>query len=203
MAHSQTPQINQARIASNCVKLSAHASHRAISRREFIDALQHSDAFRVAFNQALADQEFGSFFWEMPALQTQNLDEDFECMLIKSDGLAARTPDEQSFAPYFQSGEGAQNSVITITNLGGDAKLVIPTPQSLSQNYTDIASFTREAPARQRDALWCETARATKDALSARPLWLSTSGWGVAWLHIRLDQSPKYYTHQPYRDAQS
>jgi hypothetical protein len=29
-------------------------------------------------------------------------------------------------------------------------------------------------------------------------MWLSTSGLGVAWLHIRLDSTPKYYQHQPY-----
>jgi hypothetical protein len=35
--------------------------------------------------------------------------------------------------------------------------------------------------------------------LSSAPLWLSTSGLGVAWLHVRLDERPKYYTHAPYR----
>jgi len=29
--------------------------------------------------------------------------------------------------------------------------------------------------------------------------WLSTSGLGIAWLHVRLDERPKYYTHAPYR----
>ena len=35
--------------------------------------------------------------------------------------------------------------------------------------------------------------------LSDRPLWLSTSGAGVAWLHVRLDDRPKYIQHAPYR----
>ena len=33
-----------------------------------------------------------------------------------------------------------------------------------------------------------------------RTLWLSTSGLGVAWLHLRLDHEPKYYQYAPYRD---
>ena len=27
-----------------------------------------------------------------------------------------------------------------------------------------------------------------------RSVWLSTSGMGVSWLHVRIDQVPKYYT---------
>ena len=30
------------------------------------------------------------------------------------------------------------------------------------------------------------------------PTWVSTAGGGVAWLHVRLDSAPKYYTHRPY-----
>jgi hypothetical protein len=31
------------------------------------------------------------------------------------------------------------------------------------------------------------------------PLWISTSGLGVYWLHVRLDARPKYYTYAPFR----
>jgi len=33
-------------------------------------------------------------------------------------------------------------------------------------------------------------------------LWISTAGLGVTWLHVRIDSSPKYYTHAPYRMLQ-
>ena len=33
---------------------------------------------------------------------------------------------------------------------------------------------------------------------NSRPVWLSTSGMGVPWLHMRLDQVPKYYTYEPF-----
>jgi len=35
--------------------------------------------------------------------------------------------------------------------------------------------------------------------LSSRPVWLSTAGGGVSWLHVRLDDRPKYYHHAAYR----
>ena len=35
--------------------------------------------------------------------------------------------------------------------------------------------------------------------LGARPVWLSTAGGGVDWLHVRLDDRPKYYRHREWR----
>ncbi len=31
------------------------------------------------------------------------------------------------------------------------------------------------------------------------PMWLSTAGAGVPWLHVRLEDRPKYYGHAAYR----
>ena len=30
------------------------------------------------------------------------------------------------------------------------------------------------------------------------PRWLSTSGLGISYLHVRIDKRPKYYSHQEY-----
>jgi len=42
-------------------------------------------------------------------------------------------------------------------------------------------------------------AREALARLSDRPLWISTAGMGVNWLHVRLDSRPKYYRHAPYK----
>ncbi len=197
-----TPQILTKTIRADAIKLTAKLDGQPITQSQFLDNLENAESFRTAFNDTLAMQDFGSFFWEMPHLTGQNLGDPFECMLLESNGLAKRQPDQNSFARYFSNAptKPAQ-SVITIDNLGGDARLVIPAALTDPQIYTDIASFTRHAPPAQRDALWQATARATKATIKERNLWLSTSGWGVAWLHIRLDQRPKYYTHKAYKDA--
>ena len=36
-------------------------------------------------------------------------------------------------------------------------------------------------------------------AAEPRPRGIMTAGAGVAWLHVRLDDQPKYYSHTPYR----
>jgi hypothetical protein len=35
---------------------------------------------------------------------------------------------------------------------------------------------------------------------AAKPVWFSTSGMGVAWLHFRLDERPKYYTYRAFAE---
>ena len=47
--------------------------------------------------------------------------------------------------------------------------------------------------------LWAAVGVAVKEALGEQPLWVSTSGLGVYWLHVRLDSSPKYFQHTPYK----
>ena len=101
--------------------------------------------------------------------------------------------DAHAFSGHFRPG----GEVATFWNLGGDAMLVAPCPEE-SGNFAHLASFTATASAERQDALW----KAVGDALALRigpqPLWLSTAGHGVAWLHVRLDSRPKYYRHAPY-----
>jgi hypothetical protein len=40
--------------------------------------------------------------------------------------------------------------------------------------------------------------RQRKNSGAAKPVWFSTSGMGVAWLHFRLDRRPKYYTYRAF-----
>jgi hypothetical protein len=37
------------------------------------------------------------------------------------------------------------------------------------------------------------------DRVGERPIWLNSAGAGAAWFHVRLDLSPKYYSHRPYK----
>ena len=67
--------------------------------------------------------------------------------------------------------------------------------------YGHLAAFVREAPQAQRHTLWQVVGAALDERIGVRPTWLSTSGLGVSWLHVRLDSRPKYYQYEPYRVA--
>lgn len=97
--------------------------------------------------------------------------------------------------PDFDSAD----KVAVFDNLGNDAKLIAPVPGDRQQNYSHIGVFTKEAPEEQQQALWQRVGRVTEEQISGQPLWLNTAGGGVAWLHVRLDSSPKYYRYHPYK----
>jgi hypothetical protein len=79
--------------------------------------------------------------------------------------------------------------------------LVVPCPCGPREHYAHLASFLRGGPEAQIDRLLTTLAHEIEARLSSAPLWVSTSGLGVPWLHVRLDSSPKYYQHAPFKRA--
>ena len=147
--------------------------------------------------QAFATLAFDAYCWECPPVTAQTLSREFECVFVSSPALARMPQDSEAFAEHFRP----DRSVVTFDNLGGDAMLVAPCPGGEGSNYSHLASFVATAPAPQQDALWQAVGRAMEKRIGARPLWVSTAGLGVAWLHVRLDDRPKYYRHAPYARA--
>jgi hypothetical protein len=181
-------------------KITISSSSRAASFSEVIAEWRGDAAFRAFFIGELAATEFPAFFWEMPPIRRGRTEADYECVLIRSDALARMPPDAEAFASKFGRALG---SVVTFRNIGGDALLVAPCPLGDLGHYPHIAAFLREAPRSQQHELFEALARAIDGELqrTTERIWISTSGLGVAWLHIRLDSFPKYYQHRPYADA--
>jgi hypothetical protein len=148
---------------------------------------------RSLFNSLLADTPFTAFRWEAPGVTAATLSRPFECVVLDSPALARR-PDPHAFAEQFTS-----EAVVTFPNLGGDAVLVVPCPVADHSAYGHLAAFVRHSPESQRDALWQAVGDAMAVRVGDRPVWLSTAGAGVSWLHVRLDDRPKYYGFAEYR----
>lgn len=165
---------------------------------EVIELWETSKPFRTFFNRILADSEFPAFRWETPPVTQSTLDRPFEFVLLKAVGQA-RQIDALTFAEHFQT----DTAIVTFSSLRGDAMLVVPhprDPQNQHSQYGHLASFVRDAPPEQVDQLWQSVAAAMKKRIGKKPVWLSTAGMGVSWLHVRLDDRPKYYGHAPYRE---
>jgi hypothetical protein len=158
---------------------------------------QRDDAFRAFFTALLAEAPFAVFRWETPCVSTASLQRDFEFVLLNSPGLA-HTADEEAFAEHFVTHE-EHAGIVVFDSLGRDATLIAPSPRSPTTSYAHLAGFLRTASAAQTHALWRVVGATIQAKISPRPLWLSTAGGGVAWLHVRLDTRPKYYGHEPYR----
>lgn len=165
--------------------------------RRFFERLASDDVFTEWFCCTLADFESAAFFWELPPLTSSRLDADAEFVLIEAPMLARLPVERAPFAEHFDEARG--EDVIVFPNLGGDAVMVVPCPQGPDENYAHLAAFLRGADLEQMRALWRRTAQEMLRSVGERPLWLSTAGGGVAWLHVRLDSRPKYYRYGPYR----
>jgi hypothetical protein len=180
------------------LKVAIEQDAAPVSYAEVLRRWQDDADFRTWFNGLLADAPFAAFRWETPPLTTATVNRPFEFVLLDSPGLE-RPPDADAFAEHF--GGAAPAGVVAFANLGKDAILVVPYPGDAPTAYGHLAAFVRQAPEPQRHALWQAVGAAVRRRLGARPVWLSTAGAGVAWLHVRLDDRPKYYGHAPYREA--
>ncbi|MDJ0803596.1 MAG: hypothetical protein QNI97_12050, partial [Desulfobacterales bacterium] len=104
-----------------------------------------------------------------------------------------------AFAEHFEKAD--VGGVVAFPNLGGDAILIAPCPVVARSDYGHLAVYLRNSHVRQQHLLWALVGAAMQRRISSKPVWLNTAGGGVAWLHVRLDDRPKYYGYAPYRNA--
>jgi hypothetical protein len=177
--------------------LTIAAGERALTVADAIAGWRDDQGFRAYFLAALAETAYPAFFWEMPPVSRATLSDPFACALIRSDALARMRADDSDFAGHLNDDA---ESVAAFPNLVGDALLIAPRRMSKANCYGHIAAFVRAAPAEQQHALFRLLARKTKERLESDHgrFWISTSGLGVPWIHVRLDSYPKYYQHRPY-----
>ncbi len=184
--------------SGRALKVSIDSGASPLGWAEVIHLWQGDSGFRAFFISLLQEAPFLALRWETPAVTQMTLNQPFEFVLLDSPDLAV-APDPSAFAEHFdKAGDG---DVVEFPNLGGDAVLVAPCPLKASLDYSHLAAFLRNAPAAQQHSLWQAVAAAMRRRLGSRPLWLSSAGGGVPWLHLRLDDRPKYYGHAPYRIA--
>jgi hypothetical protein len=182
-------------LASGC-HWRLHAEGGALTFRDYLAGLGTDHLFRRWYTRALAELPFDAFFWEHPPLTAAGLDAPAELVVLDAPALAGIEADPGPFRSEFD--RCPDDDVVDFPNLGGDARLVAPTPHACRE-AAHLAAFLRQAPAAAVDALWARAVTVLQARLTDVPVWLSTSGLGVAWLHLRLDATPKYYHHLPYR----
>lgn len=174
-----------------------HWNGAPLSARKAYELCSSSATFRQAFIDELCAVPFSAYFWETPPLTADTAERIFEYVVTDAPKLAMVLPEVQAFSEHFGK-DASGDGIVTFENLGRDAMLVVPCPIAEHARYTHLAAFVRGAPQAQVHALLSALGRAVLARMSERPLWVSTAGMGVYWLHVRLDSRPKYYRHTPY-----
>ncbi len=174
-----------------------HGTH-PLTFADVLELWQADAEFRDYYRRLLAESPFVAYRWETPPLTASNATQPFEFVLLNAPAFGSRRTDQTAYAEYFTA-DDTDCGVVSFANLSGDASLVVPSPRADISAYGHLAAFIRRAPAKQVDALWRIVSQAVRSRMGNKPLWLSTAGGGVAWLHVRLDSRPKYYGYSPYR----
>ncbi len=192
-------QTRQTKNDTVIVKFYESNSEKFITQSEFLSYIKESSEFRYILSFELCQSHMEKFYWEMPPITQWNLDRDFECVLVFAPQLNSAA-DSGPFARQFDA-QKKTSDVISFFNLGGDAELVVPCNNNARTDYAHLSSFLRTADPAQVQALWRKLGERAEVWLARKaPFWISTAGLGVSWLHIRLDQRPKYYKFGPYID---
>ena len=178
-------------------------SENDISWLEFLTLLQDNSEFRLFFTQVLTKQPFEAFCWECAPI-TEILAETrfFSYVTIPCVSLVGLEQNPTPFKRQLERTVGDDRLIVSFRNLSNDAFLVVPrqAPHYVSAEYSHLGAFLRTAPDYQIHEFWRAVAITTKTALSPEPLWLSTAGLGVHWLHVRISSTPKYYKFYPFSE---
>lgn len=171
------------------------AGDTPLTVRQVFEGWQTDSSFRSFYNDLLANSPYPAFYWEHPPLTIQKLEEDYEFVLVNSPALSLIQSDPRTFAEKFEK----EQLVVRFPNLRADAELVVPTPQREDvSSYAHLARFVRKGRNEQQQFFWELVGGTALELINQEACWLSTSGLGVHWLHVRFDARPKYYTHRPY-----
>eukprot|EP00055_Hartaetosiga_balthica_P007242 m.24564 g.24564 ORF g.24564 m.24564 type:complete len:282 (-) comp5670_c0_seq1:902-1747(-) len=154
---------------------------------------------------ALRNHVASALFFECRPITHDTLDEAFEFVLVDaSDEFEGVKASDRQFKKYLAM-EGEKADVVSFLNLGKDARLVVPKcAHGMSPSeYVHLKKFSDYAPIHQQVDFWsvvgASVMRTVSSLPKSTPVWVSTSGLGVFWLHMRLDSNPKYYTFKEYK----
>jgi hypothetical protein len=181
--------------ASSC-RWAVRRDGAACTTSAWMRALGEEPAARRALTEVLRAAPFDAYFWETPPTYADDAGPPAELVVVESAALGRCLAEPSAFAAAFRK---ARTRVATFANLAGDAVLLAPLPEP-DVDAAHLAAFLRTAPDAVTDALWIAVARAVASWQAERdaPVWVSTSGLGVPWRHVRLDRAPKYHAYRPY-----
>ena len=178
-------------------RLWLYKNGKRLSRGKALAQLRDDPALGGWLGGALANMGYDGMYWECAAIGPTTLHKDFECVALRADHFEDRMADPRAFADKFAKAK-PKDQVVYFENLGGRSGLVAPLPRGDVGDYGHLASFLRHALPSQVSAFFAELSARALLRAQTEPVYMSTAGDGVAWLHGRLDDRPKYYHFKPY-----
>ena len=155
----------------------------------------------LMFNNYMKEvtKKYNTVFWECVPISYNELNKVFQFVILDAPSLSNIRQDNITFSEYFQ----ANNSMaVQFLSKGGDSWLVSPRYVS-GKDFSSLSRFINNASESYIMCFWCCVANTLKSKLlsnKSKKFWLSTSGLGVNYLHVRIDERPKYYNFDLFKE---
>ena len=136
-----------------------------------------------------------SFFWETSFL-TEGLQEKYSQNFIESNYLNKLKQNHKSFNSHILKSKNKY--ALSFYNLSKKTLLIVPCPRK-NKNFTTLKDFIDNASITHQKKFWKYVSKKIKKELKKhKKLWISTHGTGVPFLHVRIENYPKYYQTKKY-----
>ena len=157
----------------------------------FFTLLASNETFRNEIIQIFVASKFNNAFWEFPAYCTSSAQNIAEFVLVETSGFGKA--DSSSFKEYLANKE--DNQTVMFKNLSGDTNLItINSSNTKNQTFCHIMEFMKNSTYENKHKLLKKIGEEMLNHTNGtNPVYLSTHGHGVPWLHIRICVKPKYY----------
>lgn len=168
-----------------------------MSALDFFDRLDNDYNFRTEIINIFENSTYGSVYWEFPPFCFTTKNNLAEFVLVKADKFPKYN--ESAFREHFVGKKPEE--IISFLNISGDTNLisVVPSNNIFNKYCSDISAFMCNVSVSTKHNLLKKIGKEMlKHKNSNRKTYLSTHGRGVPWLHVRICNSPKYYSNEIY-----
>ena len=178
-----------------------HTDSTIMTYKRLFDVIQFSARTTEQFIEIFKQCPFEQYYFEVKPINIKNINTtQFEFVLYAATGLFNKA----KYDKFEEYGINQSNNRIKhFMNPSKNTLLIVPTYNKKCDihTYAHIANFMRYGNNKQQHNLLKKMFKYYEKELNktTNQLWLSTSGKGVPWLHIRIDQIPKYITFDEYK----
>lgn len=176
-------EIQQKKINHNQIKILVLVDNSIVQFKDLTKLLQDSNFVEEFTKKLLVGFDF---YFETNGITSPKS----PVVIILSRIKMNRRSNPKPFREHFRQ----PGSVVTFPNLANDAYLVVPKPIDHKVNYLNIRTFLETGSKEQIKEFWSRVGIIATEYLKYQPIiYLKTHGFGVFWLHFRVQSNRKYY----------
>lgn len=162
-----------------------------MSMELFFENLKNNEIFRNDIINIFMECEHDNVYWEFPPFFLETKQNVAKFAIIKCGNFGKSN--SASFKNFLNNKK--DNEIVIFKNLSGDTDLItINSVDPENPNFCHIMKFMKNSSHKNKHQLLKTIGKEMlKYSNNIDPIYLSTHGHGVPWLHVRISKFRKYY----------